>query len=80
MCPGFDDKIRLEIEKNICEDGGPGLDCFAVPLELIARYLEQVYLHPFLTSKLFHNYVRDLISTIQVGASFLSRPLLVIAE
>jgi hypothetical protein len=64
---GFDNKIRLEIEKNICEEGGPGLDCFAMPLELIARYLEQVYLHPFLTSKLFQNYVKDLIATIQVS-------------
>lgn len=64
---GFDDKIRLEIEKNICEEGGPGLDCFALPLELIARYLEQIYLQPFLNSKLFHNYVRDLIATIQLS-------------
>jgi hypothetical protein len=39
---GFDDRIRQEIEQNICAEGGPGLDCFALPLELIARYLEQV--------------------------------------
>jgi hypothetical protein len=42
LCAGFDDRIRQEIEQNICAEGGPGLDCFALPLELIARYLEQV--------------------------------------
>jgi hypothetical protein len=30
-------------------------------------FVAQVYLQPFLRSKLFHNYVRDLIATIQVS-------------
>ncbi len=50
LCAGFDDRIRQEIEQNICAEGGPGLDCFALPLELIARYLEQVWCpsaHPY---------------------------------
>ncbi len=30
-------------------------------------FVAKVYLQPFLRSKLFHNYVRDLIATIQVS-------------
>ncbi len=33
---------------------------------LCVLFVAQVYLQPFLRSKLFHNYVRDLIATIQV--------------
>jgi hypothetical protein len=34
---------------------------------LCVLFVAQVYLQPFLRSKLFHNYVRDLIATIQVS-------------
>uniref|UniRef100_A0A4W3IG37 A-kinase anchoring protein 10 n=1 Tax=Callorhinchus milii TaxID=7868 RepID=A0A4W3IG37_CALMI len=29
---GFDDSVRLEIESNICREGGPLPDCFTTPL------------------------------------------------
>ncbi len=38
---------------------------------LCLLFVDQVYLQPFLRSKLFHNYVRDLIATIQVSLDFL---------
>jgi len=62
---GFDDKVRLAIENNICQETGPVMDCFVRPMEIIVEYLEARYLHKFLNSKLFHSYVKELISSIQ---------------
>lgn len=64
---GFEDKIRLEIENNICQESGPALDCFARPMEIIVEYLEAKYLDKFLNSKLFQSYIKELISSIQLS-------------
>jgi len=61
---GFNDSIRLHVENNICSDGGPDQGCFHKPLEIIVKYLEKEYLHKFLESVMYKNYVKELIGTI----------------
>jgi len=61
---GFNDSIRLQIENNICTDGGPDQSCFHKPLEVIVKYLEKQYLQKFLVSHMYKNYVKELIGTI----------------
>jgi len=61
---GFNDSIRLHVENNICTEGGPDQMCFQKPLEIIVKYLEKQYLHKFLASSMYKNYVKELIATI----------------
>jgi len=70
---GFDDSIRLQIENNICSNGGPYHSCFDLPLEIILQYLERNFLQKFLISSMFKNYVKELIGTITASPRSLSR-------
>ncbi|KAK2583522.1 hypothetical protein KPH14_009478 [Odynerus spinipes] len=64
---GFNDKIRFEVEQNICrEDGeGPQPDCFDKPCTIVYKFLNKHYLPTFLSSQLYYKYLSELISTIQ---------------
>ncbi|XP_034230837.1 A-kinase anchor protein 10, mitochondrial [Thrips palmi] len=65
-CPlGFSDKIRVEIEHNICCEDGPPPDCFSKPLRIVLRFLNKNYLRPFLESQLYLKYLSELVNTIQ---------------
>jgi len=70
---GFDDSVRLQIENNICSNGGPYHSCFDLPLEIILQYLETNFLQKFLISPMFKNYVKELIGTITASPRSLSR-------
>uniref|UniRef100_A0A8C8J8V9 RGS domain-containing protein n=1 Tax=Oncorhynchus tshawytscha TaxID=74940 RepID=A0A8C8J8V9_ONCTS len=39
---GFDDSVRMEIESNICREGGPLPDCFTTPLRQAWTTMEKV--------------------------------------
>jgi len=39
---GFDDSVRLEIESNICREGGPLPNCFTTPLRQAWTTMETV--------------------------------------
>lgn len=39
---GFDDAVRMEIESNICREGGPLPDCFTTPLRQAWTTMEKV--------------------------------------
>lgn len=39
---GVDDVTRIEIENNICREGGPLPDCFSAPMEHVLCILEEV--------------------------------------
>lgn len=39
---GFDDPVRLEIESNICREGGPLPNCFTTPLRQAWTTMEKV--------------------------------------
>lgn len=41
---GFDDSVRMEIESNICREGGPLPDCFTTPLQQAWTTMEKVRL------------------------------------
>lgn len=65
-CPlGFSDKIRVEIEHNICNENGPPPTCFSRPLKILLMFLDKNYLRPFLQSQLYFKYLSELINTIQ---------------
>lgn len=64
---GFSDKIRFQVEQNICrEDGeGPQPDCFDKPCKIVYNFLNKYYLPTFLSSQLYYKYLSELISAIQ---------------
>ncbi|XP_012346083.1 A-kinase anchor protein 10, mitochondrial isoform X2 [Apis florea] len=64
---GFSDKIRFQVEQNICrEDGeGPQSDCFDKPCKIVYNFLNKYYLPTFLSSQLYYKYLSELISAIQ---------------
>ncbi|KAM6185977.1 LOW QUALITY PROTEIN: A-kinase anchor protein 10, mitochondrial [Rhynchocyon petersi] len=67
---GFDDTVRLEIESNICREGGPLPNCFTTPLRQAWTTMEKVFLPGFLSSSLYYKYLNDLIHSVQ-GDEFL---------
>ncbi|KAM9253783.1 A-kinase anchor protein 10, mitochondrial [Dugong dugon] len=67
---GFDDIVRLEIESNICREGGPLPNCFTTPLCQAWTTMEKVFLPGFLSSNLYYKYLNDLIHSVR-GDEFL---------
>lgn len=62
---GFDDNVRLEIESNICREGGPLPNCFTTALRQAWTTMEKVYLPGFLSSNLYYKYLNDLIHSVR---------------
>lgn len=62
---GFDDAVRMEIESNICREGGPLPDCFTTPLRQAWTTMEKVYMPGFLSSNLYYKYLNDLINSVR---------------
>ncbi|XP_013930878.1 PREDICTED: A-kinase anchor protein 10, mitochondrial, partial [Thamnophis sirtalis] len=54
---GFDDSVRMEIESNICREGGPLPNCFTTPLRQAWTTMEKVFLPSFLSSNLYYKYL-----------------------
>ncbi|XP_011308888.1 A-kinase anchor protein 10, mitochondrial [Fopius arisanus] len=67
---GFTDKIRFQVEQNICTErgDGPQADCFEKPCFIVYNFLNKHYLPAFLSSQLYYKYLSELISTIQSSA------------
>ncbi|XP_076453069.1 A-kinase anchor protein 10, mitochondrial-like [Babylonia areolata] len=64
---GFDDKIRFEVEGNICREGGPLPDCFSRPRDIVLHTLDKVYFSRYMSSEIYYRYLSDLISTVQMA-------------
>ncbi|XP_070204322.1 A-kinase anchor protein 10, mitochondrial-like isoform X2 [Littorina saxatilis] len=64
---GFGDKIRFEVESNICRESGPLPDCFSKPLAIVLHTFEQVFFPRYLSSEIYYRYLSDLISTVQMA-------------
>ncbi|XP_072302692.1 A-kinase anchor protein 10, mitochondrial [Eucyclogobius newberryi] len=62
---GFDDSVRMEIESNICREGGPLPDCFTTPLRQAWTTMEKVYMPGFISSNLYYKYLSDLINSVR---------------
>ncbi|XP_037543380.1 A-kinase anchor protein 10, mitochondrial [Nematolebias whitei] len=62
---GFGDSVRMEIESNICREGGPLPTCFTTPLRQAWTTMEKVYLPGFLSSNLYYKYLSDLINSVR---------------
>ncbi|XP_063002594.1 A-kinase anchor protein 10, mitochondrial [Elgaria multicarinata webbii] len=76
---GFDDPVRLEIESNICREGGPLPNCFTTPLRQAWTTMEKVFLPGFLSSNLYYKYLNDLIHSVR-GDEFASGSLVLAAH
>ncbi|XP_056314627.1 A-kinase anchor protein 10, mitochondrial isoform X2 [Danio aesculapii] len=63
---GFGDSVRMEIESNICREGGPLPNCFNTPLRQAWTTMEKVYMPGFLSSNLYYKYLSDLINSVRV--------------
>ncbi|XP_016408450.1 A-kinase anchor protein 10, mitochondrial-like [Sinocyclocheilus rhinocerous] len=63
---GFGDSVRMEIESNICREGGPLPDCFNTPIRQAWTTMEKVYMPGFLSSNLYYKYLSDLINSVRV--------------
>ncbi|KAA8586375.1 hypothetical protein FQN60_000211, partial [Etheostoma spectabile] len=55
----------MEIESNICREGGPLPDCFTTPLRQAWTTMEKVYMPGFLSSNLYYKYLSDLINSVR---------------
>ncbi|CAL8398403.1 unnamed protein product [Boreogadus saida] len=62
---GFGDSVRMEIESNICREGGPLPDCFTTPLRQAWTTMETVYMPGFLSNNLYYKYLSDLINSVR---------------
>ncbi|XP_054749210.2 A-kinase anchor protein 10, mitochondrial-like [Lytechinus pictus] len=62
---GFDDKIRFEVESNICREGGPLATCFSTPMRQTYTTLETMHFPGFLRSELYYKFLNELISNIK---------------
>ncbi|XP_028322886.1 A-kinase anchor protein 10, mitochondrial-like [Gouania willdenowi] len=62
---GFGDSVRMEIESNICREGGPLPVCFTTPLRQAWTTMEKVYMPGFLSSNLYYQYLSDLINSVR---------------
>uniref|UniRef100_A0A3P9NG44 A-kinase anchoring protein 10 n=1 Tax=Poecilia reticulata TaxID=8081 RepID=A0A3P9NG44_POERE len=71
---GFGDSVRMEIESNICREGGPLPDCFTTPLRQAWTTMEKVYLPGFLSSNIYYKYLSDLINSVR-GDEFVNMKL-----
>ncbi|XP_064647696.1 A-kinase anchor protein 10, mitochondrial-like isoform X2 [Lineus longissimus] len=64
---GFDDKVRFEVESNICREGGPLPDCFHRPRGIVLTHINKHYFPPFIQSELYYKYLSELINTLQTS-------------
>ncbi|XP_077597493.1 A-kinase anchor protein 10, mitochondrial [Stigmatopora nigra] len=62
---GFGDSVRMEIESNICREGGPLPECFNTPLRQAWTTMEKVYMPGFLSSNLYYKYLSDLLNSVR---------------
>ncbi|XP_077402877.1 A-kinase anchor protein 10, mitochondrial [Vanacampus margaritifer] len=62
---GFGDSVRMEIESNICREGGPLPECFTTPLRQAWTTMEKVYMPGFLSSNLYYKYLSDLLNSVR---------------
>ncbi|KAF4524262.1 hypothetical protein B566_EDAN008810 [Ephemera danica] len=70
---GFSDKVRFDVEQNICREEGPLPDCFAQAANIVLLVLEKNFFQLFLSSQLYLKYLSELINTIQSSQSLLGR-------
>ncbi|KAK3083739.1 hypothetical protein FSP39_002360 [Pinctada imbricata] len=71
---GFDDKIRFDVECNICREEGPLPDCFLKPRSIVLRTMEKMYFPGFLQSDIYYKYLSELVSTVQIASDLPQKP------
>lgn len=61
----FCDRVRVQLELEICSESGLYPDCFLAPCILLHNVLQQRYFLPFLKSAAFVKCSRDLVSSLR---------------
>ncbi|KAG6442627.1 A-kinase anchor protein 10, mitochondrial [Manduca sexta] len=59
----FPAETRLQIESEICREGGPLNTCFDIPFQFIFKTLTQ-YVKTFLESELYYKYLSEMIHSV----------------
>ncbi|CAK1581845.1 unnamed protein product [Parnassius mnemosyne] len=59
----FPTEIRLQVESDICREGGPLATCFDTPYKVIFKTLSN-YAKLFLESELFYTYLSEMIQSV----------------
>ncbi|XP_013068214.2 A-kinase anchor protein 10, mitochondrial-like isoform X1 [Biomphalaria glabrata] len=70
---GFDDKMRFEIEGNICREGGPLPGCFTKAKNIVLKIIDKLYFSNYLQSQIYYRYLSDLICTVQMSEDMPSK-------
>ncbi|KPJ06130.1 A-kinase anchor protein 10, mitochondrial [Papilio machaon] len=60
---GFPTEIRLQVESDICREGGPLPTCFDLPYKIIFKTLTN-YAKLFLGSEVYYNYLSEMINSV----------------
>ncbi|KAG7307307.1 hypothetical protein JYU34_007474 [Plutella xylostella] len=60
---GFTTDIRLNIESEICRDGGPVYTCFDVPYHIVFKTLSH-YVKSFQDSEVYYKYLSEMINSV----------------
>ncbi|XP_049867660.1 A-kinase anchor protein 10, mitochondrial [Pectinophora gossypiella] len=61
---GFSTDIRLQIESDICREGGPLATCFDLPYRIVFKTLTR-YVKTFLESELYYKYLSEMLHSVE---------------
>ncbi|KAJ2952702.1 hypothetical protein O0L34_g7045 [Tuta absoluta] len=65
---GFPTDIRLQIESDICREGGPLATCFDTPYRIVFNTLSK-YVKTFLESELYFKYLSEMLHSVEQRCS-----------
>lgn len=60
---GFPTEVRLEVEGDICREGGPLYNCFDLPYNIVFKTVEN-YVKTFLESEVYYKYLSEMINSV----------------
>ncbi|XP_026758101.2 A-kinase anchor protein 10, mitochondrial [Galleria mellonella] len=60
---GFPTDIRLQIESNICREGGPLHTCFDISYQIVFNTLRK-YVKTFFESELYYKYLSEMVHSV----------------
>lgn len=60
---GFSTEVRLQVEGDICREGGPLYTCFDLPYQIVFKTVES-YVKLFLSSDIYVKYLSEMIHSV----------------
>ncbi|CAK1545356.1 unnamed protein product [Leptosia nina] len=62
---GFQTDVRLQIENNICREGGTIATCFDIPYVIVYHSLN-TFVKTFLESELYYTYLSEMVKSVDM--------------